>query len=137
MRTVLATLDMAAERRGAAALDGRSHLGQQQVERAGDLADRLDGDTRIQRRGVELLVTEQYLDDADIGLLLEQMRGEAMPQGVHADALVDPGASCGVVYGAVELPHGEGRAVNSAGKQPLPRPLDQPPPSQQIEQLLR
>src|SRR5208337_3219382 len=39
---------------------GRSHLGEQQVERAGDLADRLDGDTGVERRGVELLVTEQY-----------------------------------------------------------------------------
>ena len=82
-------------------------------------------------------MTEQYLDDADVGLLLEQMRGEAMAQGVHADALVDAGAPCGFVYGAVELPHGEGRAGNLAGEQPCPRPLDQPPAPQQVEQWLR
>src|ERR1700693_2525087 len=46
---------------------GGSHLGEQQVERTGDLADRLDGDTSVERRGVELLVTEQHLDDADVG----------------------------------------------------------------------
>ena len=123
MRAVLAALDMAAESRGTAALDGRhdlqlveaqvsgvggapgrtvaaedirqldrwtrqggkprsggrSDLSEQQVERAGDLADRLDGDTRVERRGVELLVAEQYLDDADVGLLLEQVRRETMP----------------------------------------------------------
>jgi hypothetical protein len=38
---------------------GRSYLGEQQVERAGDLSDRLDGDAGVQRRGVKLLVAEQ------------------------------------------------------------------------------
>src|ERR1019366_2060909 len=65
---------------------GRSYLGEEQVERAGDLADRLDGDTGVERRGVELLVTEQHLDDAYVGLLFEQMRGKAVPQGVQTHA---------------------------------------------------
>src|SRR6185312_8173089 len=47
---------------GRRASGGRAHLGEQQVERAGDLADRLEGDTGIERRGVELLVPEQHLD---------------------------------------------------------------------------
>jgi hypothetical protein len=38
---------------------GRLHLAQQEVERAGHLADRLDGDARVQRRRVELFVSEQ------------------------------------------------------------------------------
>src|SRR5271154_3863938 len=38
---------------------GRLHLAQQEVERAGHLADRLDGDARVERRRVELLVSEQ------------------------------------------------------------------------------
>src|SRR5712672_854493 len=38
---------------------GRSYLGEELVEWAGDLADRLDGDTGVERRGVELLVAEQ------------------------------------------------------------------------------
>ena len=82
-------------------------------------------------------MTEQYLDDAYIGPLFEQMRDEAVPQGVQAHALVDASPLRGHVYGAVELPHSEGCAMNPAGKQPLPWPLDQPPPPQEIEHLLR
>jgi hypothetical protein len=55
---------------------GWLHLIQQQVERTGHLTDRLDGDAGVERRRVELLVSEQSLDDADIGLLLQQMRGK-------------------------------------------------------------
>jgi hypothetical protein len=38
---------------------GRSCLGEQQVERAGDLADRLEGGTVVERGGVEPLVAER------------------------------------------------------------------------------
>ena len=41
------------------------------LQRAHDLADRLGGDAGIERRGVELGVTEQHLDDADIDVLLQ------------------------------------------------------------------
>src|SRR6266851_9331155 len=61
----------------------RPHPRDEMFERAGDLAKRLEGDARIERRGVELLVSEQYLDHADVGLLLQQMRGEAVPQRVQ------------------------------------------------------
>ena len=59
-----------------------------------------------------------------------------MPQSVETHALVDPGPLRGDMHGAVELPRGEGFATNPAGKQPLPRSFDEPPPPQQIEQLL-
>ncbi len=49
------------------------------LQRAHDLPDRLGGDTRIERRGIELGVTEQNLDHANINVLLEQVGGEAMP----------------------------------------------------------
>ena len=41
------------------------------LQRAHDLADRLGGDARIKRRGIELGVTEQGLDHADVDVLLE------------------------------------------------------------------
>ena len=41
------------------------------------------------------------------------------------------------MYGAVELPHGEGGAGDLAGKQPPPWLFDQPPAPQQVEQRLR
>src|SRR3954447_17312434 len=59
------------------------------LQRAHHLADRLGGDTSIERRGVELGVTEQHLDHADVDVLLKQMGGEAVSQGVQRDALAD------------------------------------------------
>ena len=43
-----------------------------------DFAQDLGGHVRIHRGGFELLVPEQDLDEADIDLLLEQVRGEAV-----------------------------------------------------------
>ena len=117
VRALLATRDMAAQRRRAAALDRRHHLELAEAHMAGiglapcrsmaaedirdlqrrtrhasrasggrlsplalqrdalqwadDLADRLGGDARIERRGIELGVTEQHLDHSDIDVLLE------------------------------------------------------------------
>ena len=65
------------------ALGGWRHRHDEMLERAGDLAERLEGDAGIERGGVELLVPEQHLDDADVDLLLEQMRGKAVPERVQ------------------------------------------------------
>src|ERR1700675_1444049 len=73
------------------ALRGRLHRRGEMLERAGDLAECLEGDTGVERRRIELLVPEQHLDDADVGLVLEQMRGKAMPQRVQGYGLVDLG----------------------------------------------
>jgi hypothetical protein len=61
----------------------RPHPRDEMFERAGDLTERLEGDARIERGGIELLVPEQHLDYANVGLLLQQMRGEAVPQRVQ------------------------------------------------------
>src|SRR6516225_9804837 len=66
------------------------HL-QQQVERACHLAERVDGDAGVERRRIELLVSEQHLDDADIGLLLQEMGGKAVPQRVNTNTLGNAG----------------------------------------------
>ena len=125
MRTVLAALDVTAERRRAAALDRRHDLQLAEadvtgvgstprrsvaaedirdlqrraghaspasgrrlallqlrgdvIERADDLADRFGGNPCVERRRVKLGVTEQNLDHADVDVLLEQMRGKAVP----------------------------------------------------------
>src|SRR5215831_8993316 len=67
--------------------NGRASAGhlQQEVERACHLAERADGDAGVERRRVELLVPEQNLDDPDIGFLLQEMGGKAVPQCVNAD----------------------------------------------------
>src|SRR5438874_7525721 len=66
------------------------HL-QQEVKRAGHIADRADGDACVERRRVELLVSEQNLDDPDVGLLLQEMGGKAVPQCVNADTFGNAG----------------------------------------------
>src|SRR6267154_5815639 len=82
-------------------------LDRDMLQRAHDLADRLGGDPGIERRGVELGVTEQHLDDADIDVLLEQMGGEAVPERVRRHPLVDPGHAGSHMAGAIELARGE------------------------------
>src|SRR5882724_6053213 len=79
--------------------NGRASAGhlQQEVERACHLAERVDGDAGVECRRVELLVSEQHLDDADIGLLFQKMGGKAVPQRVNTDTLGNAGAdSCAV-----------------------------------------
>src|SRR6185503_2781406 len=73
------------------------------LQRAHDLLDRLGGDASIESGGVELGVPEQHLDHPDIDVLLKQVGGEAVPQGVERYALVDLGPiGCGMA-GAIEL----------------------------------
>ena len=76
------------------------------VERAHDGADRGGGDTGIERGGLELGMAEQDLDDANVDVLLQQMRGEAVAQRVRRHALADPGGLRGRMEGAVELTRG-------------------------------
>jgi hypothetical protein len=73
------------------------------VERAGHGADRGIGDAGVQRGGVELGVAEQDLDDADVGVLFQEVRGKAVSSGVRRHPLLDPGGlGCGMDR-AVEL----------------------------------
>ena len=87
-----------AERPTRAALRGRQNL-----QRTDHLAQDLGGHVGIQRRGLELLVPKQHLDHADVDLLLQQVRGEAVPQRVHRHALVDLSRQRGGMNSAIEL----------------------------------
>src|SRR5580704_4413577 len=114
----------------------RPHPRDEVFERAGDLAERLEGDARIERGGIELLVPEQHLDHTDVGLLLQQMRGEAVPQRVQRDRLVDLGHLRGGMASPVELPRRERVDRVLPGKQPALRASRPPPCAQQFEQVL-
>src|SRR5260370_10691906 len=122
------------ERRG---LRGRRHGRGEMLKRAGNLAERLDGDAGVERRRIELLVPKQHLDDANVGLLLEQMRGKAMPQRVQGYGLLDLGHLRRGMAGAVELAVPERLPGIAPRKQPAagPRPLPPGPPD--VEQLPR
>src|SRR6516162_7755066 len=62
---------------------GRHDLQPQPVEGAWRLRDDLARDLGIARRGREIVVAEQHLDDADVGAVLQKVGGKAVPQRVH------------------------------------------------------
>src|ERR1700690_1562493 len=61
------------------------------LQRTGHVADRVDGDAGIERRRLQLGVSQQHLNHANVDILFKQMRGEAVPQGVRRHPLGDPG----------------------------------------------
>src|SRR5215217_4399072 len=81
--------------------------------------------------------SEQHLDDADVDVLLEQVSGEAVPQGVQRDALVDLRHFGRGVTGAIELARGHRLRRIAPREQPTLRPRRLPPVPQQIEQAWR
>src|SRR6266446_6657503 len=98
------------------------HQRREAIERAHDLAYRVGGDARIERRGVELGVTEQDLDHPNIDVLLEQMGREAMAQGVRRHPLGNLGHLRRGVAGARELACRHRADPVLAGEQPALRP---------------
>src|SRR3546814_6409144 len=62
---------------------GRYHLQAQPVEWALGPSDQPVRDLGVARRGRQVGVTEQDLDDPDVGAVLQQVRGEAVPERVH------------------------------------------------------
>src|ERR1700730_7908922 len=117
------------------ALAGRSNLLELEcdmLQRAHHLLDRLGGNPRIERRVLELGVTEQNLDDSNIGVLFKQMGSEAVPQRVQRHVLLDPGCLCGGMAGTIELTRGHRLYRVAAWKQPALRPCRPPPGAQQL-----
>jgi hypothetical protein len=90
----------------------------QVLQRADDFAQQVGGDLRVKRSGLELLVAEQHLDHADVHLLFEQVRREAVAQRVHRHALVDLRGLGSGMDGAVQLPRAERIDGIKSGKQP-------------------
>src|SRR5215468_2271066 len=118
------------------------HL-QQEVERARHLADRADGDAGVERRRVELLVPEQHLDDPDIGLLLQEVGGKAVPQCMNTDALGDAGARRRQANEPMKLarthvlPAVARKQPGLAGSHPPLLACQAPPVAQQLKQVRR
>src|SRR6516162_5303769 len=122
--------------------NGRASAGHlyQEVERACYLADRADGDAGVERRGVELLVSEQNLDDPDIGLLLQKVGGKAVTQRMNADTLGDAGTPRCQANDAMHLARTRmpsavaGKQPGLSGRHPSLLARNAPPFAQDLEQ---
>src|SRR3546814_19023208 len=87
-------------------------------------AHRLRCDLRVKGGGVECGMTEHHLDDADIDAILEQVRGEAVAQGVRSDTLVDiRGLGC-LYDDPIELARADRRRSALAREEPAIRKED-------------
>src|SRR5215469_17007139 len=104
------------------------------VERAHDLADRVGGNPRIERRRLKFGVTEQDLDHPNINVLFKQMGRKAVPQGVRRHALLEVGHLGGGMAGARELTCRYRVGWVLARKQPSLRPRDTIPVAQKFKQ---
>jgi len=80
------------------------HQQRQMFERTGHRADRLGRDASVEGGRIELAVSHQDLDDADIDILFQQMGGEAVAQRMGRHPLSDPGRFGRLMDGAVDLP---------------------------------
>jgi hypothetical protein len=98
-------------------------VGGQTLQGTGDLAQQIGGHLHVERSGLELLVAEQHLDHADIDLLFEQVRREAVPQRMHRHALVELRRFGRGMNGTVQLPLAERIDGIEPGKEILSRNL--------------
>ena len=98
----------------------------------------LIGDAGLERRRLELGVTEQNLDHADVDVLFEQMKVAKLCRKVCGDTgLVGSRRLRRRIDDASELASRHRIDWVLAWKQPGPRPRRPPPVAQQFEQLRR
>ena len=63
------------------------------MEFAVDVPQPVAGDVRVNFRGADVRVAEQFLDDAQIRAMLQQVRREAVPQHVRRHVALHAGAA--------------------------------------------
>jgi hypothetical protein len=76
----------------------------QQVEWALDRRDHAGDHARVARCRVELVMTEESLNDADIGPTFEQMGRKTVAQRMQRQCLLDAGRISCLVKQTIELP---------------------------------
>src|SRR5258708_37700677 len=97
------------------------------LERTGYRADRLRRDTGIKRRRVELGMSQKDLNNPDVDVLLQKMRGEAVTQGMGCHALPDAGRFRRLMDGTIELA-GRARPARASDRDNAARGQDDTPP---------
>src|SRR6202030_269465 len=118
----------------------------QQVEWALDGRDHAGGHARVARCRIELVVTEESLNDADIGPTFEQMGRKTVARRMQRHRLLDAGRVSRLVKQTIELPGRHRLSWLAAREQPalllrhariVTSRSHLPPLPQQIERLWR
>ena len=109
----------------------------QPIERARDLAQHLARHMRIARRRIELRMADHHLDDANVDALLQQMRGERVPQRMGRRRASRCRWRWPCRTHTVDVPGRHRLDRIAAGEQPRRRALDHPPLAQQLEKPRR
>jgi hypothetical protein len=100
------------------------------VERAAHAGHALLADVRVDHRRVHVGMAKQLLHGANVIAQLQEMRGEAMPQGMTADAFVQPQPTNGGRHGPLHAPLKNVMPPQLAAARiarPLPRSKDKLP----------
>ncbi len=82
-------------------------------------------------------MTEQHLNDADVGPGLEQMRRKAVPQGMDCHRLAQVGLTCRLAAGFLQCGYADRFRRILAREQPPTRPNQAPVGAQDLQQLRR
>src|SRR5665213_4035013 len=104
--------------RGIAGASGRRcHLHVQKFERALDLPDGVDCHTCIAGGGRNVTMAEQILNHVNVDALFQEIGGEAVPQRVHGDGLVEAGGCDRLAARPLQRTRREGTSRVGARKQ--------------------
>ncbi|MGA8481810.1 MAG: hypothetical protein WB696_27915, partial [Chthoniobacterales bacterium] len=101
---------------------------------ASRLTDQTGTDSGIMRRGLDVAVAQQRLNNANVGALLEQVRGEAMAQGVYGNAFGQPGPAGGFATGQLQSSAVHVPSLAPGGKHPERRACGAPPDAEYVQQ---
>src|SRR5437879_2412741 len=91
------------------------------------LTDQTGTDSGIMRRGLDVAVAQQRLNHANVGALLEQVRGEGVAQRVYGHSFGQSGAAGGFAAGQLQSSAVHVPSLAPGGKHPERRAGGAPP----------
>src|SRR5262249_17762514 len=106
----------------------------QSIQRTDGALPVLLADVGVAQGGGQLVVPQQFLQAGQVGAVLEQVGGVAVPQRVPARLLADAGGADGPLAGALHVADAEVALGLAAGEQPGPGPMLTPVLPQQPQQ---
>ena len=79
-------------------------------------------DVGVNCRSLDVAMSQQHLNCSNIGAGFEQVRREAMAQGMNGNVLVQTRGPCCLHTDPMHRPDGDGLPRNLSGEEPVSRP---------------